>query len=125
MKKANLQELFNDMKHGVYNFSNNGKCTSCGNCCTALLPMTKEELKTIQRFVKRKHLQIEKHEGADFDFTCPFRNEEKKICMIYTIRPQICRDFKCDKPQKKVDETKEHYSYDNRFSVCNLRMIFK
>ena len=124
MKKANLEELYKDMKHGVYNFTDNGKCTSCGNCCTALLPMTKEELKTIQRFVKRKHLQIEKHEGADFDLTCPFRNEEKKICMIYPIRPHICRDFKCDKPQKKIEKVKEHYSYDNRYGVVNLRNIF-
>lgn len=124
MKKVNFEELYKDMKHGVYNFTDNGKCTSCGNCCTALLPMTKAELKTIQRYVKRNHIQIEKHTGADLDFTCPFRNEEKKICMIYPIRPQICQDFKCDKPQKKVDETKEHYSYDKRFSVYNLRMIF-
>ena len=124
MKKASLEEVYNDMKHGVYNFSDNGKCISCGNCCTALLPMTKSELKEIQRYIKKKHIQIEKHYGADFDLTCPFRNEEKKMCMVYKIRPQICRDFKCDKPQKKVEEVKEHYSYDNRFSVVNLRNIF-
>ena len=50
MQKANLEQVLQDMKHGVYNFTKNGKCISCGNCCTALLPMTKTELKTIQRF---------------------------------------------------------------------------
>ena len=25
MKKANIQEVINDMKHGVYNFSDKGK----------------------------------------------------------------------------------------------------
>jgi Fe-S-cluster containining protein len=125
MQIANIEQVMQDMKHGVYNFTQNGKCINCGNCCTALLPITKEELKTIQRFVKRKHLQIEKHTVADVDLTCPFRNEEKRICMIYNIGPQICRDFKCDKPQKKTDDTKEHYEYDNRFSVLNLREIFK
>lgn len=124
MQKANLEQVLQDMKHGVYNFTKNGKCISCGNCCTALLPMTKTELKTIQRFAKRKHLQIEKHSGADFDLTCPFRDNEKKICMVYEVRPQICRDFKCDKPQKKIDDTKEKYEYDNRFHTVNLRMIF-
>ena len=124
MQKANIEQVLQDMKHGVYNFTQNGKCISCGNCCTALLPMTKEELKTIQRFVKRKHLKIEKHTGADLDLTCPFRNEEKRICMIYHIRPQICRDFKCDKPQKKIDDAKEKFEYDNRFYTMNLREIF-
>lgn len=125
MQKTNIEQILKDIKHGVYNFTQNGKCISCGNCCTALLPMTKEELKTIQRFVKRKHLQIEKHTGADLDLTCPFRNEEKRICMVYNIRPQICRDFKCDKPQKKIDDTKEKFEYDNRYSVLNLREIFR
>lgn len=125
MERATLEKVYEDMKHGVYNFTQKGKCISCGNCCTALLPMTKEELKTIQRFVKRKHLQIEKHTGADLDLTCPFRNEEKRICMVYNIRPQICRDFKCDKPQKKIDDTKEKFEYDNRYSVLNLREIFR
>ena len=121
---STLQEVLNDMKHGVYNFTKDGKCTKCGNCCTALLPMTKEEFKTIQRYVKRKHIQIVRHTGG-IDLTCPFRNDELGICMVYEFRPQICRDFVCDKPQKKIDETKERYSYDNRFRIYNLREIFK
>lgn len=126
MEKASLQKVYEDMKHGVYNFTKDGKCTKCGNCCTALLPMTKEELKTIQRYVKRKHIKIVEHKDKDvqFDITCPFRNDELRICTVYEVRPQICRDFKCDKPQKKIDETKERYTYDNRFRVYNLREVF-
>ena len=45
MEKATLQKVYEDMKHGVYNFTKDGKCTKCGNCCTALLPVTKQELK--------------------------------------------------------------------------------
>lgn len=123
MKQGTLLEILNDMKHGVYNFTKDGKCTKCGNCCTALLPMTKDELKTIKRYVKRKHIQIVKHTGG-FDLTCPFRNDELGICTVYEVRPQICRDFQCDKPQKKIDETKEQYKYDNRFHTVNLREIF-
>ena len=47
MKQTSLAEVLNDMKHGVYNFTKDGKCTKCGNCCTALLPMTKDELKAM------------------------------------------------------------------------------
>ena len=123
MKQASLAEVLNDMKHGVYNFTKDGKCTKCGNCCTALLPMTKDELKTVQRYVKRKHIQIVKHSGG-LDLTCPFRNDELGICTVYAVRPQICRDFQCDKPQKKIEETKNLYKYDNRFHTVNLREIF-
>lgn len=125
MTLGTLENIWEDCKKGVYNFTNNGKCTSCGNCCTALLPMTKEELKAIQRYVKRKHIKIEKHDGCAVDLTCPFRDNKKRICTVYEVRPTICRDFKCDKPQKEIDNSKERFSYDGRFHIYNLREIFK
>ena len=126
MKQSSLEEFYNDMKHGVYNFTKDGNCSCCGNCCTALLPVTKDELKVIKRYIKRHNIKPIVHniEGVDFDLTCPFRNEDERICNIYEIRPQICRDFKCDKPQKKIDDDKEHYSYDKRYHVVNMRDYF-
>ena len=123
MQRGTLEQVWQDMKHGVYNFTKDGKCSKCGNCCTALLPITKEELKALQRYVKKHHIQIVRHEGG-IDLTCPFRNDELGICTVYEVRPQICKDFRCDKPQKKIDDTKENYEYDNRFSIYNLREIF-
>ena len=125
MKQETLQQFWEDCKRGVYNFTDNGKCTCCGECCTALLPMTKKELKTIQRYVKKRHIRIEKHDGCDLDLICPFRDNGRKICTVYEVRPTICRDFKCNKPQKKIDDTKERFSYDGRFRAYNLREIFK
>ena len=81
MTQGTLYDFLECMKHGVYNFTDNGKCTCCGNCCTALLPMKKEELKAIQRYVKRKHINIEKHDGCDVDLTCPFRDNEFVLFM--------------------------------------------
>lgn len=125
-KTSSLEEFYRDMKHGVYNFTKDGKCTQCGNCCTAILPVTKEELKAIKRYIKKKHIKPVLHSGsADVDLTCPFRNDAEKKCNVYEVRPQICRDFKCDKPQKMIDGTKEHYSYDNRFHTVNMREIFQ
>ena len=124
-KRATLDEFWNDVKHGVYNFTKDGKCVSCGNCCTAILPVTKEELKAIKRYIKRKHIKPVVHpRKADIDLTCPFRNDAEKKCNIYEVRPTICRDFKCDKPHKLIDETKEKYNYDNRFHAVNMRSIF-
>ena len=123
-KTASLEEFWNDVKHGVYNFTKDGKCVSCGNCCTAVLPVTTEEIKAIKRYIKRKHIKPVKHSNVDFDFTCPFRNDAEKKCNVYEVRPAICRDFKCDKPQKMIDGTKEKYNYDNRFHTVNMRSIF-
>lgn len=123
-KTASLEEFWNDVKHGVYNFTKDGKCVSCGNCCTAILPVTKEELKAIKRYIKRKHIKPVKNINVDLDLTCPFRNDTEKKCNIYEVRPAICRDFKCDKPQKMIDGTKEKYNYDNRFYTVNMRSIF-
>lgn len=123
-KRVTLDEFWNDVKHGVYNFTKDGKCVSCGNCCTAILPVTKEELKAIKRYIKRKHIKPVKNSNVDLDLTCPFRNNTEKKCNIYEVRPTICRDFKCDKPQKLIDETKEKYNYDNRFHTVNMRSVF-
>lgn len=125
-KMSNFEEFLRDMKHGVYNFTDNGKCICCGNCCTALLPVTKEELKTIKRYIKRKHIKPEIHYGkVNIDLTCPFRNDAEKKCNVYEVRPAICRDFKCDKPQKMIEGTKETYHYDSRFHVVNMREVFE
>lgn len=122
-----LEEAYRNMKNGFYNFTDNGKCTQCGNCCTALLPMTAEELKTLKRYVHKKHIRIVKHEnleGNTLDLTCPFRNDEKRKCMVYEVRPQICRDFKCDKPQQQIDKTKAEFEYNDSFITHYLRTIF-
>lgn len=64
-KYATLEKVYQDMKHGVYNFTENGRCTCCGNCCTALLPMTKVELKIrgvsrliLKQILSRNHLLL-------------------------------------------------------------------
>lgn len=30
-----LQQAYEDMEHGVYDFTKNGKCSDCGQCCSA------------------------------------------------------------------------------------------
>lgn len=36
------------------------------------------------------------------DMTCPFRDERNKKCLIYEIRPEICRVFKCDQGRDEI-----------------------
>ena len=101
MEKASLQKVWEDMKHGVYNFTKDGKCTKCGNCCTALLPITKQELKELQRYVKKHHIQIVRHEGG-IDITCPFRNDELGICMVYEKSHKSAETFAVINRRRKL-----------------------
>ena len=95
-----------DMDNNVYNFTKDGKCSHCGECCSALLPVTQEEYKTILDYVKSHHIKECRHAlplaGQTIDLTCPFLNTEKATekCMIYPVRPLICRKFTCDSRQR-------------------------
>lgn len=93
-----MQEQFSN---GTYDLTDNGKCTQCGKCCSNLLPMTQKEIEVIRRYIKRYHIKEYKHliplSQPVIDMTCPFLNDDKPTekCMIYEVRPQICRNFIC------------------------------
>ena len=36
------------------------------------------------------------------DMTCPFRDERNKKCLIYDIRPEICRVFQCNQERDEI-----------------------
>lgn len=44
-----LQQVYEDMEHGVYDFTKDGKCSSCGACCSNYLPLSSGEIKEIRR----------------------------------------------------------------------------
>lgn len=85
----------------------------------------KKELKIIKRYAKRKHIKPVNHENVNFDLTCPFRDDEKKVCMIYEVRPFICRTFICNKPQNKIEWERDILSFNSDFHVINLRLLFQ
>lgn len=52
-----IEQMIKDMEHGVYDFTKDGKCSSCGSCCSRYLPISEKELKTIKRYVKKHHIK--------------------------------------------------------------------
>ena len=92
---------FEDLMGKVTDFTINGECSCCGECCSNLLPLSEHEIKRIHKYIEKKHIKgaVRKFPTADIsvDMRCPFRNDEKRICEIYKIRPLICKVFKCDK----------------------------
>lgn len=121
-----FQKLIEEMESGVYDFTVDGKCSNCGSCCSNFLPVSSKEIKEIRRYIQKKGITEQKrfYPTADpvIDGTCPFRSEETKTCLIYPVRPAICRDFQCDKPAKKIQRNKD--LYHGKYMVCNMRMEF-
>ena len=53
--------ITNGLKDEIYDFTNNGICSSCGNCCSHLLPMNKQEVDRIKKYIKSNHIGEIKH----------------------------------------------------------------
>lgn len=114
MQISNIQKMLDDMEHGVYDLTDNGKCIQCGSCCSNRLPMTPHEIKTISEYIKKNNIKECKRLFPTttplLDLTCPFLDTTKKCekCRIYEVRPQVCRDFICN-PQKMKPPDMDKY----------------
>ena len=121
-----LEQMIKDMEHGVYDFTVNGECSQCGACCSNLLPVSSKEVKEIHRYVKKHHIPEQKRFAPlvdeVLDLTCPFRPETEKKCLIYSVRPQICRSFRCDYPRRHIQMNKE--VLHKRYQVVDMRKEF-
>ena len=121
-----LQEIMEDMERGIYDFTKDGECSNCGQCCSRFLPISAKEVKTIKRYIKKHHIKEQKHLFPIYlaveDWTCPFRSETERKCLIYEVRPAICRDFRCDKPAKQIKASKD--MYHGKYQVVDMRSEF-
>lgn len=115
-KMDNLKSAIDKMNSGVYDFTDDGKCTQCGACCSRYLPMTQKEADVIHRFVKKHDIKEFKHlfpvSNDTFDMTCPFMDDskQKEKCRIYSVRPEICKQFICSKEKKPFNGHWQQYS---------------
>lgn len=121
-----LDVIRQEMEDGVYDFTQDGKCSGCGSCCSRFLPVSGKEVKAIRRYVRKKKIQEQRHlyptASPQDDWTCPFRSEAERKCLIYEVRPAICRDFKCDKPRKQIEADKS--LYHGQYAVVDMRKEF-
>ena len=92
----------------VTNFTCNGECSNCGQCCGDILHLSKQEIIKIDNYLKKHKIEATpKNILADYDNTCPFRDEKNKKCKIYEVRPDICRVYKCDKTPYETYKNRE------------------
>ena len=99
-----LQSVQRGMEDNSYNCTKDGNCSSGGNCCSNLLPMSKKEIRTIHEYIRKNNIRESKHilpmAKQPYDMICPFRDNGNKICTIYPVRPEICRQFICDSEKR-------------------------
>lgn len=85
-------------------FVKNGKCSRCGQCCSAHIPITDRDVARIKSYVLENHVKPIPHCGETnqvfMDLLCPFLKQHTdgtSECTIYEIRPDICKMYQCDK----------------------------
>lgn len=99
-----LQAVQKGMEDNIYNFTKDGKCSGCGNCCSNLLPMSQKEVDAIHRYIEKHNIKECRHllpvATPTIDMTCPFRDNDNSYCRIYEVRPEICKQFICDNEKR-------------------------
>lgn len=99
-----LEAVKHGMEDNIYNYTKDGKCSGCGNCCSNLLPMSRKEVDAIHRYIKKHGIKECRHlfpvATPVIDMTCPFRDNDRGICTVYEVRPEICRQFICDSEKR-------------------------
>ena len=107
----------------ITDFTVDGKCSGCGQCCSNLLPLSISEVQRIRAYIKKHGIKEQRHNAmVGVDMTCPFRDDVNKKCLIYNIRPAICRQFVCNHTKEDIIKAKRAFHNVNR--VVFMRATF-
>jgi len=99
----------------VVNNTKDNECSNCGQCCSDLLPLSEKEVQTIKKYIRQKHIKEQRHNVAlGVDLTCPFRDEGQRKCLIYEVRPEICRGFICNQSKDEIITRRDQMHEENR-----------
>ena len=98
-----------------------GKCSCCGECCTNFLPICQEEFDVIQEYVIKNNIKPQMQMLVMQNrLSCPYHDGKK--CLIYEVRPLICREFYCYK--KPTFETGKKFQ-SKKYITVNMWAIAK
>lgn len=126
MKSNSFKGMLSDFQNGTYDFTCDGKCIGCGECCSNILPLATKEIKEIKRYVTKHKIKQIKHGATvckeQLDLVCPFldNSKDKDKCLIYPVRPMVCRMFICDPKQRKDVPEK----FLGKFTPCIMSEVF-
>lgn len=104
-----------EVKELITDFTINSKCSNCGQCCSDLLPMSEFEVSRIKHFITKNNIKEQRHNSMmGVDMTCPFRDEATRKCLIYSVRPAICKQFVCNHTKEDIINAKIAFHKVNR-----------
>lgn len=100
------------------NFTNNGVCSNCGECCSDFLHLSDDEIERINNYLKE--YKLPQHQKG-LNTKCPFRNDLFGKCDIYSVRPHICRIFKCDTQPEQAEIIRDEVNKERKpYSMAEL-----
>ena len=71
----------------IFNIPAHKNCINCGECC-GIIPASITEVNTIRNYIQLNGIKPIKQKNKSI---CPFRDNKAKKCLIYPVRPTICR----------------------------------
>ncbi|MDR7856027.1 YkgJ family cysteine cluster protein [Tissierella sp.] len=75
--------------YDLLNIPKHKNCSNCGECCGPV-PANKKEIENIKKYLK-DNPELMNQLGEVRSLTCMLRDEEEKKCLIYPVRPLVCR----------------------------------
>lgn len=97
--KTTMKEIVETILKGEVKLQDNsccGHCSRCGECCTNFLPVSQKEVDIIQKYVISNNIKPQMQMLVMQNrLTCPYYDGKK--CLIYEVRPLICKEFYCYK----------------------------
>jgi Fe-S-cluster containining protein len=99
LERAAIAIAIREGNQKITDYTQNGECVSCAECCSRMLPMTSDELARLKAMVAKENIKSNtfiKIPQIGVDWTCPLLSQDKR-CRIYENRPSICRSFCCHK----------------------------
>jgi Fe-S-cluster containining protein len=89
----------------------NKRCIKCGKCCGILVPITLNEMNIIKKYCKTNKIKPVKDILLKEDVPiCQFLYSN--TCLIYEVRPFICRNFYCNTSYEKLGKIDYKLGYD-------------
>lgn len=123
MAIKNLEGYLGSLKDEVVDLKN-PNCKNCNECCTITASVSKTELKAMKRYITRHkdikkliNKNIEGMVGLGASMYCPFSDRETKKCLVYKVRPEVCKEFHCSK--EKTEKFKRIVR-SNKFIIGDL-----
>lgn len=117
LKETTITEIIRNIVEGNVKITDNsicGNCSCCGECCTNFLPVTQKEVEILQDYVIKHNIRPQKQMLIMKNIlSCPYHDGKK--CLVYEVRPLICKEFYC---YKKVNiESAKKLTAEKRITV--------